>query len=180
MYRAVKPDRIIASGTLCVLSLAGFLICAGPTQAQEVEFAFRTGYYQGVDAPKELADFRALIQRLADQGFNLVSERGREGFPASGEYYKKKGQTIDAQVVVEETRGCQAFDDECKRILTNLNAYRPDWKDPSYEGPVRVPVYAYRIDAVVEAGDKIDEVRKITADYPDNIIGVYPVSGSAR
>ena len=59
------------------------------------------------------------------------------------EYPKKAGQGM-ASIVVDERGGCDQYDGDCRKYVSNLNRVPLEELEGQYEGPVLVPTLAYR------------------------------------
>jgi hypothetical protein len=59
------------------------------------------------------------------------------------EYPKKAEQRLDS-IVVSERGGCEQYDSNCRKYVSNLNRVPMDQLESRYEGPVLVPTLSYR------------------------------------
>ncbi len=85
-----------------------------------------------------------------------------------GYFEKKKGQEIDASVVVNGFHGCSSFDDGCARIIDNLNPGL-NWKIKDFAGEIALPMLTLRHDLTIVTGDKTQKLQELKKQFSGNI-----------
>lgn len=122
------------------------------SQPKPVPYVFQ--YEVGVPGTEEAirsnAKLLEFIKKSNIEGWSVQSEE--IVYTQHVQVLKDNGKTIE-DMVVNQLKGCEAFDDNCKRYVGNLNRRKVDavLELEAYEGEITLPAQAIRYKVTVSA-----------------------------